>query len=88
VDLALSPFVPKRRTPLEDAEFAGIRVIERRVARLERALRGVVGMRPVSARWAWVEAMLAQGGPEAGLAAVRATRDGGGFSAWKRAFRG
>ncbi|MFH1465908.1 MAG: radical SAM protein [Pseudomonadota bacterium] len=88
VDLALSPFVPKRRTPLAGAQYAGIKVVERRVARLERALRGVAGMRPVSARWAWVEAMLAQGGPEAGLAAVRATRAGGGFSAWKRALRG
>ena len=43
-------------------------------------------MRPTSARWAWVEYMLAQCGPEAGLAAMDAWRAGGSFAAWKRAF--
>jgi hypothetical protein len=33
-----------------------------------------------------VEYMLAQGGEEAGLAALDAWRAGGGFSSWKRAF--
>ena len=39
-----------------------------------------------SARWAWVEYMFAQCGPEAGLAAMDAWRAGNGFAAYKRAF--
>jgi hypothetical protein len=43
-------------------------------------------VRPTSARWAWVEYMLAQGDSRAGLAALDAWRAGGSFAAWKRAF--
>ena len=43
-------------------------------------------MRPTSARWAWVEYVLAQGGIEAGRRALAAHRAGGSFAAWKRAF--
>src|SRR5262249_6868797 len=39
-----------------------------------------------SARWAWVEYMLAQCGPEAGMAAMDGWRAGGRFAAWRRAF--
>ncbi len=87
IDLAVSPFVPKRRTPLAKAPFAGIKVVERRIARLKKALRGVAGFRPTSARWAWVEASLAQGDGATGEAAVGAVRAGGKFSDWKRALR-
>jgi len=87
VDLAVSPLVPKHRTPLVDAPFAGIKVVERRVARLKKELRGVAGFRPTSARWAWVESQLAMGDQATGEAAVRAVRAGGKFSAWKRALR-
>ncbi len=88
VDLAVAPFVPKLRTPLEASPFAGIKPVERRLALLKKGLRGVAGFRPASARWAWVEAQLAQGTQATGEAAVRAVRAGGGFSAWKRALRG
>jgi radical SAM superfamily enzyme YgiQ (UPF0313 family) len=87
LDLAVSPFVPKRRTPLEGSEFAGIKLVERRLARLKKGLRGVAGFRPTSARWAWVEAQLAAGGAGSGEAAVRAVRAGGRFSDWKRALK-
>jgi hypothetical protein len=43
-------------------------------------------VRATSARWAWVEHLLAQGGPEAGEAALAAVRAGGTFADWKRAF--
>jgi len=86
VSLGIAPFVPKRNTPLDTAEFAGIKVVERRLKRLDRALRGTrATIRPTSARWAWVEAMLAQGGPEMGVAVVHAVADGGRFADWKRA---
>jgi hypothetical protein len=60
---------------------------ERRIAYLRGKLRGRAEIRPTSPRWAWVEYMLAQGGEDAGLAAVEAWRAGGSFAAWKRAFR-
>ncbi|HJZ86493.1 MAG TPA: radical SAM protein [Polyangia bacterium] len=83
--LGIAPFVAKHRTPLDGAPFGPISSIERKLARLRAALRGRVEIRPTSARWAWVEYRLAQGGPEAGLAALAAWRAGGSFAAWKRA---
>lgn len=88
VALGVAPFVAKRHTPLDGAPFAGIREIDHRLDRLRSGLRGKAEVRPTSARWAWVEYMLAQCGPEAGLAAMDAWRAGGSFSAWKRAFAG
>ena len=61
--------------------------MENRLERLRRGLRGRAEVRPTSARWAWVEYMLAQCGPEAGLAAMDAWRAGGSFAAYKRAFQ-
>ena len=86
VVLGVAPFVAKRHTPLDGAPFAGVKEIERRLGRLRRGLRGKAVVRPTSARWAWVEYLLAQSGPEAGLAAMDAHRAGGSFAAWKRAF--
>lgn len=86
VALGVAPFAAKRNTPLDGAPFAGIAVVERRLERLRRGLKGRAEVRPISARWAWVEYMLAQCGPEAGLAALDAWRAGGGFAAWRKAF--
>ncbi|HUB08460.1 MAG TPA: radical SAM protein [Myxococcales bacterium] len=87
VVFGIAPFVAKRNTPMDGAPFEPIASIEGRLARLRRALRGKVEVRATSARWAWVEYQLAQGGPEAGLAAMDAWRAGGSFSAWKRAVK-
>lgn len=86
VALGVAPFVAKRNTPMDGSPFAGIEIIEDRLARLRAGLKGRAEVRPTSARWAWVEYMLAQSGPEAGLAAFDAYRAGGGFAAFKRAF--
>jgi radical SAM superfamily enzyme YgiQ (UPF0313 family) len=86
LSLSISPFVAKRNTPLDGAPFEAIPVIESKLSRLRTALKGRVDVRPSSARWAWVEYMLAQGGESAGLAAMDAWRDGGSFSSWKKAF--
>ena len=86
VALGVAPFVAKRHTPLDGAPFTGIREIDARLDRLRRGLQGKAEVRPTSARWAWVEYMLAQCGPEAGLAAMDAWRAGATFAAWKRAF--
>ncbi|HVE86301.1 MAG TPA: radical SAM protein, partial [Myxococcales bacterium] len=87
VALGVAPFVAKRHTPLDGSPFAGIQEIEAKLDRLRRGLRGRAEVRPTSARWAWVEYMLAQCGPEAGLAAMDAWRAGGSFAAYRRAFQ-
>jgi radical SAM superfamily enzyme YgiQ (UPF0313 family) len=89
VAYGVAPFVAKRNTPLDGTPFAGIDVVERRVARLRKglaALGGKAEIRPTSARWAWVEYMLAQGESAAGLAAMDAHRAGGSFAAYRTAF--
>lgn len=84
--LGVAPFVAKRNTPMDGAPWAGIREVEGKLERLRKGLKGRAEVRPTSARWAWVEYMLAQAGPEAGLAAMDAWRAGGSFAAFKRAF--
>lgn len=84
VALGIAPFVAKRNTPLDRAPFAPQALIEERLARLRTRVKGRVELRSTSARWAWVEYRLAQGGFAAGRAAAAAARDGGRFSAWRK----
>jgi radical SAM superfamily enzyme YgiQ (UPF0313 family) len=84
----VAPFVAKRNTPLDRTQFAGIAEVERRLARLRQGLGKHAEVRPTSARWAWVEYVLAQGGMDAGRRALVAHHAGGGFAAWRRAFDG
>lgn len=87
VALGLAPFVPKRNTPMDASGFAGIKTVERRLKRLNGGLKRRAHVRPTSARWAWVEYMLAQGGPEMGQAVIDAVHNGGSFASYKKAFR-
>jgi radical SAM superfamily enzyme YgiQ (UPF0313 family) len=84
--LGIAPFCAKRNTPLDGAAFAGIKVVEDRLARLRKGLRGRVDVRATSARWAWVEYVLAQGGEAEGHAVVDAALAGGSFRDYERAF--
>lgn len=86
VSLGIAPFCAKRNTPLDGEPFAGVDVVRKRLERLTRGLRGRADVRSTSAKWAWVEYVLAQGGEQEGLAAVAAARAGGGFGDYKRAF--
>ncbi|MCC6213513.1 MAG: radical SAM protein [Polyangiaceae bacterium] len=86
VALGISPFVAKRRTPLDALPFAGVRVVDQRLARLRGKLRGRADTRATSARWAWVEHVLAQGGLAEGLALCDATRAGAAWSDFRRCF--
>jgi radical SAM superfamily enzyme YgiQ (UPF0313 family) len=88
VALGVAPFVAKRNTPLDGAPFEGVREIDAKLERLRRGLKGQAEVRPTSARWAWVEYQLAQGGMDAGLRALEAHRRGGTFSSWRTAFAG
>ena len=86
IAFGVAPFVAKRNTPLDGQPFAGIKVVEARLRHLRRGLAGSAEVRPTSARWAWVEYMLAQSGAEAGLAVMDARRAGGRFADYRRAF--
>jgi radical SAM superfamily enzyme YgiQ (UPF0313 family) len=86
VSLGIAPFCAKRNTPLDGSAFAGIGVVQDRLERLKRGLKGRADVRSTSAKWAWVEYVLAQGGEAEGLAVIEAVHDGGGFAAYKRAF--
>jgi radical SAM superfamily enzyme YgiQ (UPF0313 family) len=83
--LGIAPFCPKRNTPLAGASFAGVAVVQHRLERLRRGVKGRVDVRATSARWAWVEAMLAQGGEAEGRAVMEAVHAGGSFAAYERA---
>jgi len=85
VALGIAPFCPKRNTPLADAPFAGISIVQHRLERLRRGLKGRAEVRSTSARWAWVEAMLARGGEPEGRAVLEAVHAGGTFAAYQRA---
>ena len=85
VTLALSPFVPKRGTPLAGAPFAPLPLLAARLDRLRRGLPKGVRLSQVSPREAWVEYALSQadvGDIEGILSAARA---GGRFRDWRRA---
>jgi radical SAM superfamily enzyme YgiQ (UPF0313 family) len=91
VAYGLAPFVAKRNTPLDGTDFAGIDLVDKRLTRLRKGLTaaglgGKVEVRATSARWAWVEYMLAQGETSAGLALLDAHHAGGSFAAYKKAF--
>jgi radical SAM superfamily enzyme YgiQ (UPF0313 family) len=86
IALGIAPFCPKRNTPLAGAPFAGINVVNDRLDRLRRGLRGRADVRATSARWAWVEAVLAQGGEAEGRAVLEAVLAGGTFAHYQRAF--
>src|ERR1051325_11885779 len=72
IALGVAPFCSKRNTPLDRLPFAGVRTVEARLSRLRGGLKGRADVRPTSARWAWVEWVLAQGGGAGGMAVLRA----------------
>src|SRR5690606_21105242 len=86
VALGIAPFCAKRNTPLDGQPYAGIDVVERRLDRLRRGLRGRADVRSTSGKGAWVEYVLARGGPAEGLATLGAARGGANFAAYRRAF--
>jgi radical SAM superfamily enzyme YgiQ (UPF0313 family) len=86
VSLTVAPFCAKRNTPLDGQPFAGIKLVDKHLDHLRRGLRGRVDVRSASARWAWVEWVLAQGGVPEGLAVQHAVAAGGRFADYRRAF--
>ena len=87
VSLGIAPFCAKRNTPLDGQPFAGVDVVRRRLARLRHGLEGRAEVRSTSARWAFIEYVLAQGGAAEGRAVLDAVHSGGTFAAYRRAFQ-
>jgi radical SAM superfamily enzyme YgiQ (UPF0313 family) len=86
VTLGISPFCAKRNTPLDGMPYAGISTVQKRLNRLRSGLAGRAEVRPTSARWAWVEHVLSQGGVAEGRAVLDALRRGGRFADYRAAF--
>lgn len=83
ITLGIAPFCAKRNTPLDGAPFAGVGLIQTRLNHLRRRLAGRAEVRASSARWAWVEHVLAQGGTAEGQAVLQAERRGGRFADYR-----
>jgi radical SAM superfamily enzyme YgiQ (UPF0313 family) len=86
VALGVAPFCSKRNTPLDNMPYAGVSVVQDRLEQLRRGLRGRADVRSISAKWAWVEYVLAQGGAAQGEALLAAVQSGGRFADYRRAF--
>ena len=86
LSLSISPFVAKPNTPLGEAPFEDISILESKFSRIRAGLKGKTEVRPGSSRTAWIEYMLSQGNDSTGLAAMDAWQRGGRFAAWKQAF--
>lgn len=86
ISLGIAPFCAKRNTPMDGMPFAGIRTVDARLKRLRKGVKGRVDLRATSARWAWVEYVLAQGGRAEGEAVIDVVARGGKFRHWKDAF--
>jgi len=71
VSLSVSPFVPKRFTPLEGAPFAGVPVLRRRLSLLARKVGGRARLRVTSPREAEREWHWSHLGLEAARSAIR-----------------
>jgi radical SAM superfamily enzyme YgiQ (UPF0313 family) len=83
--LTFSTFVAKRNTPLDKQPFIGVKPAQARLDRIRRALKGKVELRPQPPKWAWIEYLIAQGGPEVGHAAIEAVHAGARYRDWARA---
>lgn len=85
VSASVQAFVPKPGTPLEAEAMCDPGVLKRRFSRLRKNLKGRVRLLPTSIRWSTVDWRLAHGGGVSALAALRASRAGGGYAAWHEA---
>ncbi|PRQ07339.1 B12-binding domain-containing radical SAM protein [Enhygromyxa salina] len=83
--LTFSTFVAKRNTPLDGSPFFGVKPAQARLDRIRQGLKGKVELRPQPPKWAWIEYLLAQGGPEVGHAAIEAVHAGASYRDWARA---
>ena len=86
VMVSAAPFVPKAHTPFERAAMAPWPTLQKRLRRLQSALRAMnVRMTPDSLDWATVQAVLARG--DRRLGPVLATLTAPSLAGWNAALR-
>lgn len=85
VALGMSPLVAKKNTPLDGVSFEAQKSLKKKIKRVHKGLKGRVDIRSTSARWAWIEYQIAQGGFDMADAAEQAWKEGANYSAWKQA---
>jgi len=86
---SVGPFVPKPHTALERHAMPPQSVLRQRLSAIETALSRLKGVevRCGSARWAAVQAALSRGGRKLSLPLVEASREGGGYAAFRAALK-
>jgi radical SAM superfamily enzyme YgiQ (UPF0313 family) len=84
--LGISTFVAKRNTPHDGEGFVGVKEAEARLRAIRKGLGGRVEVRPQSPRWAHIEWLLAQRGPDGGHAALAAVHAGARYRDFVDAF--
>ncbi len=87
IALGIAPFCAKRNTPLDRQPYAGVQVVGDLLDRLRGGLKGRADVRGTSAKWAWVEYVIAQGGMAEGEALAKAVRTGGSYADFRREFK-
>ncbi|NOZ59485.1 MAG: radical SAM protein [Euryarchaeota archaeon] len=85
--LSVNPLIPKPHTAMQWFPFPEPRSLRQKLRTLRRALAGCASVESESIRGAMLQAIIARGDSRLGEVLERVLEYGGGFSAWKRAFR-
>jgi radical SAM superfamily enzyme YgiQ (UPF0313 family) len=86
--LSINPLIPKPFTPFQRQAMAGQKEIEQKMDYVRKRLKKYKYIEVIaeSPKWAMVQAALARGDRRLGQVLLSALRNGGGISAWKKAF--
>ena len=85
--LSVNPLVPKPHTAMQWFPFPEPGSLRMKLRMLRRALAGVARVEGESIKGAMLQAVIARGDSRLGEVLERALHHGGGFSAWRRAFK-
>jgi radical SAM superfamily enzyme YgiQ (UPF0313 family) len=85
--LSVNPLIPKPHTAMQWSPFPEPRSLRLKLRLLQKALAGVASVESESIKGSMLQATIARGDPRLGDVLERVLSYGGGFSAWKRAFR-
>ncbi len=85
--LSVNPLIPKPHTAMQWTPFPEPRSLRLKMRMLRRALAGYASVESESIKGSMLQAIIARGNSRLGDVLERVLEYGGGFSAWKRAFR-
>lgn len=89
VTLSVNPFIPKPLTPFQWSRMASPSEVDSKYRLLEKCLRAVGGieLNLESPKWSYIQAALSRGDRRMVNVLIQAAREGGTYSAWKKAFQ-